>query len=368
MDNPMGLAELDPNAIDLEPVDSEIADEESAPAEYEITSYPADFTLELLWEKWKAKDLEIPAFQRQFVWKQSQSSKLIESFLLGLPVPPVFLYAERKSQKLLVVDGQQRLRTIFYFFEGFFGNDHAERRPVFRLKGLNEESRWRDKAFADLDEADQRKLKNVVLRAILIQQLDPEDDTSVFHVFERLNTGGTQLSGQEIRNCVYGGALRDLLIELNGLPKWRTIIGRAVPDRRGKDIELILRFLSLHDALPLYEKPLKDFMSKWMKRNRSPGADRLTELRSTFTNSCNAVVERLGERPFHIVRGLNAGVFDAVMVAFADNLSSIPQDIVQRFAGLKGDDSFMGMTRRATTDVSTVRGRVAAARNLLFGR
>ena len=111
---------IKPSDIEFERIPSEEEDYESAPPDYEINTYPADFTLEVLHQKWKAEDIEIPSFQRQFVWKQVQASKLIESFLIGLPVPAVFLYTERKSQKFLVIDGQQRLRSIFYFFEGFF--------------------------------------------------------------------------------------------------------------------------------------------------------------------------------------------------------------------------------------------------------
>ena len=75
--------------LDLEPVTSEDEDYTSAPSDYEILTYPADFTLEVLHQKWLNNEINIPEFQRAFVWKPAQSSKLIESFLVGLPVPPV---------------------------------------------------------------------------------------------------------------------------------------------------------------------------------------------------------------------------------------------------------------------------------------
>src|SRR5712691_12903303 len=86
-----------PDDIEFERITSEEEDYESAPSTYEINTYPADFTLEILHKKWKDKEIEIPDFQRQFVWKQVQSSKLIESFLIGLPVPSIFLYTERET-------------------------------------------------------------------------------------------------------------------------------------------------------------------------------------------------------------------------------------------------------------------------------
>ena len=247
-----------PDDLELESVDSEDEDYESAPATYEINVYPADFTLEVLHQKWLAGDILIPEFQRAFVWKQVQASKLIESFLVGLPVPPVYLYIERNTQYSLVIDGQQRLRSIFYFFEGYFGEERHGSRPVFRLTGLSPESRFKDKTFEDLPEPDQRKLKNSVLRSFYVQQIDPNDDTSIYHIFERLNTGGTLLANQEIRNCVYHGRLVEHLVELNQLPEWRQLLGKPAPDARKRDIELLVRFFAMRD-LSNYQKPMKDF-------------------------------------------------------------------------------------------------------------
>ena len=189
--------------LELEPITSEDEDYENAPSEYEISTYPADFTLEVLYQKWNANEFIIPEFQRSFVWKQVQASKLIESFLVGLPVPAVFLYTERKSQKYFVIDGQQRLKSIFYFFEGYYDEETNNHRRVFHLKGLSPESKFHGKKFDDLRDEDKRKLNNSVLRSFVVQQLNPDDDTSMYHIFERLNTGGTFLTNQEIRKlCI----------------------------------------------------------------------------------------------------------------------------------------------------------------------
>src|SRR5438094_9024770 len=104
--------------LEIEPIQSEIDDSESSPPVFEITAYPADFTLDGLDQKLKSGDIKIPPFQRGFVWNLPQSSRLIESFMMGLPVPQIFLYTD-EEQKLLVVDGQQRLKTVSYFFEGY---------------------------------------------------------------------------------------------------------------------------------------------------------------------------------------------------------------------------------------------------------
>ncbi len=353
--------------VDFEDVASELEDRQSSPPSYEIATYPADFTLEGLYLQWQAEDILIPKFQRGYVWTQIQASKLIESFLVGLPVPGIFLYTDRASEKYMVVDGQQRLRTAFFFFEGLFGLERsAGSRTVFRLKGLHEDSPFAGKTFGELDEAAQRRLKNSVLRAFVIRQLDPHDDTSVFHVFERLNTGGTLLHNQEVRNAISAGSFNDLLHSLNELPKWRLILGKPEPDGRMRDVELILRFFALKHSLPAYEKPMKDFMSRYMRTHQASSAAQIRGYRNEFTKTVSAVHDHLGDRPFHLRAGLNSSVFDAVFVAFSRHLKDIPADVKQRFNTLTASDRFTNEVSSGTTDVEQVRRRMAMAEQQLF--
>lgn len=353
--------------IEIEEIDSETEDYESSPPEYEISTYPADFTLEVLYGKWKAGDIEIPKFQRQFVWKQIQSSKLIESYLVGLPVPAIFLYTSRKSEKFLVIDGQQRLKSIVYFFDGYFGDGVTGNRKIFKLKGLNEKSKWKDKTFEEFTETEKRQLKGCILRSFIVKQLDPKDDTSIYHIFERLNTGGTLLTNQEVRNCVYGGHLNDLFVELNTYSSWRSILGKATLDSRQKDVELILRFFALRQ-IEEYQKPLKDFLSKFMLHNRFASPELIEEMRKIFQNTCDTVFSKLGEKPFHVRKGLNSSIFDSVMVTFSKHLDHIPDDINKRYKSLTSydNDNFYKYTVRATTDVETVRKRFLIAEEFLF--
>ncbi len=144
--------------LDLEEILSEKEDLEVDDAPYEIRTQGADFTLELLSQKVLSNEIVIPLFQRKYVWPVKKASKLIESFLLGLPVPQVFLYQEAKNRDLLVVDGQQRLLSSYFFLTGKF----ADGVTPFYLKGVK--AKWEGKAFKDLDEADKRRLKNYILR------------------------------------------------------------------------------------------------------------------------------------------------------------------------------------------------------------
>ena len=353
--------------LELEPIKSEDEDRESVPAGYEVATYPADYTLEVLYQKWKAAEIAIPEFQRQFVWTQSQASRLIESFLVGLPVPAVFFYSERKSQKYLVIDGQQRLRSVFYYFEGYFGSERQGKREVFSLQGLHQESPFYKKKFEDLREEDQRRLKNAVLRAFIVQQLAPDDDTSMYYIFERLNTGGTLLVSQEIRNCIYRGPFIKFLEEINKLSCWRKILGKTEPDNRQRDIELLVRFFAMRDR-SAYKKPMKDFLSRFTQKNRNVSEEILQSSRQVFEQTCDAVINSLGDKPFHIRSGLNAAVFDAVMVAFSEHLDEIPTDISVRYKNwIRSENCRLNTTQR-TTDVGRVRERFRHAEQELFGQ
>lgn len=353
------MTKMNPEDIEIEVLTEEEEDEASGSISYQTNTFPADFTLEVLHQKWKNQDFQIPPFQRGYVWKLPQASKLIESFLLGLPVPPIFLFASKDDARQLVVDGQQRMKTVFYFFDGIFGEPTQDKKTVFRLKGLSESSPFFEKTFEDLSEKDQRRLKNCVLRSFIIQQLDPDDDTSVYHVFERLNTGGTALSNQEVRNCVYRGPFNDLLRNLNDYPSWRTLLGAPKPDSRQKDIELLLRFLSLLDW-PEYQKPLKDFMSRSMRKfNRRPQGE-LDTISKLFVLTCERAQAALGQRPFHITSGLNTAVYDSMMVGIAKCPEASLEKIQAMFKTVLADADYRKQIRDATTDVEIVKKRIEA--------
>ena len=222
------------------------------------------------------------------------------------------------------------------------------------------------KTFDDLSEPDQRKVKNSVLRSFVVQQLEPDDDTSVYHIFERLNTGGTLLSNQEIRNCVHSGRFVEYLAQLNSDLEWRKILGKPVPDSRKRDIELLVRFFAMRD-ISSYQKPMKDFLSKFMKKNQDASPESLAGSEGVFRNTCTQLVNSLGEKPFHGRSGVNVAVLDAVMVAFSQNLDCIPGDIKTRFEMLRNDGGFVSRTRQGTTDVAIVRERFEQAKTVLFG-
>lgn len=346
----------------IEPIQSELEDEQSVPMEYDITSYPADFTLEVLYKKWKAKpqQISIPSYQRGYVWSQGQASRLIDSFLMGLPVPSIFLYTDRRSESLLVLDGQQRLLTAFNFFSGII--DKKE----FRLLGLNPEVPWYNKTYEELGDRFKNRLLNTVLRAIVIKQTSPKnDESSVYHIFERLNTGGTTLVGQEIRNCIYAGPFNDLLKRLNRNESWRKIFGNPRPQKKMRDVELILRFFSLYKNLIYYKKPMKDFLSSFMASQRDAPDKILTKYEKIFTEVSDIILEKLGETPFHLRSTFNAAAYDSVFVAVAKNIDNLKANLLANYQRLCNDDGYMQYTSSGTTDIDTIHRRIELAEKYL---
>jgi len=336
----------------VEAVPSEAEDDVAIPV-YKIRVYPSDPTLEVLKGKWESEEIITTEFQRGWVWKAQQASKLIESFLAGLPVPPVFFYRE-ESGKELIIDGQQRIRTV----AGFFEKTLPDGSPFF-LKGVS--TQWEGRNYDTLNESDRNRFKNSILRVIIVEQIDPSDTSSMYEVFSRLNTGGTALSPQEVRNASCHGPFNDLLKELNRIEAWRRVFGTNIPDVRMRDIELIARFLALLDGN--YAKPMKKFITDFMFRRRG-GADN-KKYSDIFKKTVGSVYENLGQKPFNISRGINAAVYDSVMVAFARN-AKIPADIRKRYNKLIENGDFLKAVSSSTTDVDTVRERIDLAARVLF--
>jgi hypothetical protein len=345
-------------------VDSRGDSKEVVPLKYEISSYGADIDVEGLVRRLHRGDIVVPTFQRGFVWTYTQASRFIESLLLGLPVPGVFLSKDFDTQRLLVIDGQQRLRTLQFFYEGAF----ADSGRVFSLRGVQEQ--FEGLTYAKLRDEDRRRLDNSVLHVTIVrQEVPPEDDSSIYYIFERLNTTGTPLSPQEIRHCIYHGEFNDLLKALNQNSAWRSVYGRV--DRRMRDEELILRFLALHFKAESYQKPMKEFLNCYMAANRHLQLQSDDQLTTVFSNTIEVIDDAFGHRAFRPVRGLNAAVFDSVMVALArrlerGNISDI-EEFKRRYHSLLSNEEFEERTQKSTADELSVERRLEMATQAFAG-
>jgi uncharacterized protein with ParB-like and HNH nuclease domain len=333
--------------------------------EFDISVSPADPPLEMLAAQVTRGDIIIPFYQRKYVWKIEQASKLIESFLMGLPVPQVFLYVNG-DDKLEVIDGQQRIMSVKYFFEGFFGEpDDQGRRQVFRLKGLSERSEYNGKTFSELSSRDQRRLRNATLRAIHIKQLQPSlRNDSVFHIFERLNTGGTQLRPQEIRNAVYRGKIVEEIKQLNNNAGWQRLLGIKMQQTSQKDVELILRLFSLFDVWTSYEKPMLKYLNAQMDANREFSSERAARFKVRFPEVVTLVNSAL-YKPFRPRGVINSAVLEAVMVTLLEDPSITADRLKRGYDKLIQDPQFIALIRGGTTDTQVLRTRLDKAQSIL---
>jgi uncharacterized protein with ParB-like and HNH nuclease domain len=340
--------------------------EEEAYIRYEITTYPSDFTLSVLYNKWQNEEIIIPGFQRKFVWDQDRASLLIESFLLGLPVPNVFFYVDQNN-KSLVIDGQQRLMTVFYFFDGYFGEaDEKGRRKIFKLTGLKEDNPFAGKDYNDIKDTDNGiKFRDSVLRAMNILQLSPRhDDTAIYHIFERLNKGGVSLTPQEVRNCVYRGDFNNCLFDLNSDPNWRKILGKSKADIHYKDIELILRVTALSKNHQKYESPMKEFLNKYMAANQNASKEWLATLSKRFKETSHLIIEKLGEKPFRPFGPINTSMLDSIFAVLMDNFEKAPSDLSERYKNLLSQNLFV---RFGTNSTRAVKDRLREVKSILIG-
>ena len=350
-----------PDIEDVEIID-EVSDEVETAYTYTVTSYGADYPVDGLVKRIKDGSILVPVFQRGFVWDLTRASRFIESLLLGLPVPGIFLAKDGATQKLWVVDGQQRLWTLQYFYDGVFAGSGR----VFALKGV--ESRFIGATYKSLPDEIRRRLDDSIIHATIVRQDEPsEDESSIYKVFERLNTGGVQLTAQEIRSCIYEGSFREVLRELNENAAWRGIFGPSHKNQR--DQELILRFLALYFEDDKYAQPMKGFLNGFMGRNRFLKKYSKDALVQAFVPPIEKSLECLGQQAFRRQKPLNAAVFDAVLVGIARRLAGGPitdcASLRDHYSHLLAAEEFVTATETGTSAEQSVKRRIEMATTAL---
>lgn len=233
-----------------------------------------------------------PEFQRNYVWDITKASRLIESLLLDIPIPVVYLAEEMSGGKQVVVDGQQRLTSIACYINGKLP-DGAD----FPLRGLQVLKELNGKKFKELPEEKQDAIQNQSLRVILIKK---ESDPDVkFEVFERLNVGAVALNNMELRNCVYRGNYNQLLADCTENMHILKCLGQVTTDKRMRDRELVLRFFAMRRATHLnYRGPMKHFLSREMEKHRMLPKQELAEMEAKFNECIEMAWLVFGENAF----------------------------------------------------------------------
>jgi uncharacterized protein with ParB-like and HNH nuclease domain len=299
---------------------------------FKISYWGADLSFREIIQRYQDNELVKPELQRKYVWDKTEASRFIDSLLLGLPVPSIFL-AKTIDEKLLIIDGYQRIMTVYDYVRGIFTGDNK----VFKLSRSEKINiKWRGKAFNELTDSEQRKVRNTTIHAIIfLQQQQSGEDTSLFQVFERINTSGRTLLPQEIRNCVYQGNFNNLLFELNKLPNWRKLFGSNEEDQRMRDIELILRFFALNSAefesIQQENISLKKFLNQFIGKFKNLTDEQLANFKNRFTNCIDFIYHNIGENAFNNISSTTPGkfspnfsptIFDSISIATDQLLQS----------------------------------------------
>lgn len=361
--------------------------------EYELSSSPNDFNISTIFNFIQSGSVKIPAFQRNYVWDIKRASRLIESLIIGLPVPQIFLYEEARNS-FMVVDGQQRLMTIYYFIQGRFPrmSKRAELRKVFDEQGhvpddlLNSNeyfeqfrlklpevaesapNRFTGVSYETLgDYKTQFDLRTI--RNIIVKQTHPSDDhSSIYEMFNRLNTGGTLLSPQEIRVSLYHSALLDELSRINVDPRWRSLTRQSQPDLHMRDVELLLRATAMWRAGAGYNPSMATFLNRFAAAaQRSPADIDLSSITEVFDWFFEGLTPEMAGSLRSERKKLIVTLFESVFAACAERWASGGAfQIPPTFAStLYADEIFREQSDTRPTERSKVRNRLQRAKDLL---
>lgn len=356
---------VDYNILDIEIEDSAV--EENDSIYFSISSFGADYTVDGLIKRLEKGQIVVPQFQRRYVWDIKKASRFIESLIIGLPVPGIFLSRdaiESKKDKTevansiiphLIIDGQQRLLSLQKFYKGLFGE------KKFRLTGVCDE--LNGKSYDELTPVDQGRLDDAIIHATIIKQEAPDkDNSSIYMVFERLNTGGMLLQPQEIRACIYHGEFNNLLNKLIKTPAWRSLFKKENP--RMKEQEMILRFYALFFKHSEYKKGLKHLLNSFMYSNKDLQLYSAEYLEKLFVQSITLIVDAKGSDAFKRGTVVNAALFDSIMIGVAKRLqiSGISvEECREKYDSLMVDTVFIDSTTNSTADEKPLKERIRMA-------
>lgn len=365
----------------IQSIKSEEEDGYSDDSLFNIKPWGADLSFRELIERYDENELVKPELQRNYVWDRREASRFIDSLLLGLPVPSIFL-AQTRNEKLLIIDGFQRIMTVRDYVRGVFSKDQKSF-ALSRTDKINK--RWRGKQFVELTDTEQRRIKNTTIHAIVFaQQKEPEsDDTSLFQVFERINTSGRTLTAQEIRNCVAQGALNTLLFRLNEDVTWRALFGLASAEPRMRDMEFILRFFALSSEqfkqIGQESLSLKRLLDLYMKNHSGINNPTADEMSARFLAAIRIADEMFGINAFHnispsnntkYVHKFSPTIFDSILIAIDSaarrGIAPLQNPSANKF-NLLQHDGYRSAIAQETMRKSNINLRIRLASEHLFG-
>ncbi len=318
--------------------------EEIASPRLDVEYYGADFPVDVLVRRMEEEDFIIPGFQREYVWKEDEASRFIESLLLGLPTSTLFL----AKNKYLVIDGQQRLRTLQYFYKERFPNG-----KVFRLRDVV--NPFNGLTYSSLPMSAKRSLGNAIIHCTIISE--NYEPGGMFHLFERLNTTGTALKSQEIRNAIYHGSFSDLIQSLSKNEIWRCLYGKT--NNRAVEQELILRFLALYFDIEEYRGNMVNFLNNFMLKNQNLELISRDEIQNIFLSTIKFINSCIGSKAFYHKK-FEQVLYESLMVLTAKELQRTLdcQTFKKFYELLINDGHFWSLSKPAAPSRKTLISRL----------
>lgn len=315
-----------------------------------------------------------PDYQRKYVVDIKFASKLIESIILDVPIPSVFL-VEEADGKYSVIDGQQRLTSFIHFLLGYLPD---ENKTVFKLTGTKHltPEQGKGKTFDQIeDSAVKKKIKTITIQAIIIKKSSHPD--LKFAIFERLNTGSVKLNEDELRNCIFRGNYINLLDKLHEDPIFHSLVRNVNWKKRMIYKGMILRFLSLSEKSYLnYKASMKQFCNKELEEYRNMDSKRALEYEQRFKKCLDLTKIVFGTNAFRrflvgtktepngkwTTTKINMALFDVQMCGFVQYSKNqiIPKSDEIREAMLNlmcKNQEFINAIELKTSDTSTLKTR-----------
>lgn len=321
-----------------------------------------DLTLSQIKEMFDDGDIiSQPDYQRDYVMDEKTASRLIESVLMNIPIPTVYL-CEESDGRLSIIDGQQRMTSFVKFLKN-----------EFSLRGLEELNDLNGKKYADLEKALQRTLKSCTLNSIILTK---ESQELKYEIFARLNQGSIRLKPQELRNCIYRGSLNDLLEEIAS--NNRILKDLFIDENKRKNYqEYILRFFALRNFQE-YSSSMNKTMNNFMAMYQNADEDKIKELKDLFNRTVDIIKQVFGNNAFcaydrqkgKYMNKFSGSVYDSIIVAcsmfdnhdlmsHADNI----RDCIQELK--KNDIKYQDFTYAATGSKNRVIGRIMMVYNAI---
>ena len=312
------------------------------------------------------KDIRLdPDYQRNYVWDNKKASMLIESIILNVPIPVIYV-SQEEDDSWSVIDGLQRLSSLKRFFDG-----------KFKLSGLEILSDLNKSDITTLNPKALRMLKNGLLRVIMITH-DSNEEIK-YDVFMRLNTGSVHLTEQELRNCLYRGNLNKFLKEVVQNQKWLALIGLKEPHKRMADREMVLRFLAIwknwdveNGILNGYKGRMKSFLNAFMNDYKEIKGQEANEWKRLFEETVEKVYQVYGEYAFKRQgldgmreKTINRAIIDVIMLSATqhpmDELIANKDKIAKRFIEMTNNDmEFRNSIKIGTSDTKVITLRLSS--------